>query len=87
MPLIDDEPPITRPRGHDTRRPSMCGSGSVSYAQLYVWLCSGYANADGMWISTLRSGGPASTTSTLTSGCSVSRLASTQPADPAPTTM
>jgi hypothetical protein len=30
MPLIDDDPPITLPRGQAMRRLSMCGSGSVS---------------------------------------------------------
>jgi hypothetical protein len=35
----------------------------------------------------LLSGGPASTTSTLTSASSVRRLASTHPAEPPPTTM
>jgi hypothetical protein len=29
MPLIDDDPPSTLPRGSDTRRPSMKRSGSV----------------------------------------------------------
>jgi hypothetical protein len=29
MPLIEDEPPMTRPRGQYIRRPSMNGSGSV----------------------------------------------------------
>ena len=87
MPLTDDEPPMTRPRGHDMRRPSIPGSGSVSYAQLYLVPASGYANAEGMWMKRLRSGGPASSSRTLTSGCSVRRLASTHPAEPAPTMM
>jgi hypothetical protein len=29
-PLIDDDPPITRPRGHTTLRPAVPSEGSVS---------------------------------------------------------
>jgi hypothetical protein len=29
MALIEDEPPITLPRAHSTRRPSIVGSGSA----------------------------------------------------------
>ena len=34
MPLISEEPPRPLPRPHSMRRPSICGSGSVSNAQL-----------------------------------------------------
>jgi hypothetical protein len=34
MPLIEDEPPITRPRGQWMRRPFMNGSGSDAYCQV-----------------------------------------------------
>jgi hypothetical protein len=42
-------------------------------------------NAIGVWISFAVSAPPASITATRTSGSSLRRLASTQPADPAPT--
>jgi len=29
-PLIDDEPPMTRPRGHTTLRPAVPSEGTVS---------------------------------------------------------
>ncbi len=34
MPLIDEEPPITRPRGTPSTRPFRCGSGSLRYPQV-----------------------------------------------------
>src|ERR1700674_1440039 len=40
-----------------------------------------------MWISGLRSRGPASSSKTRAEGSALSRLASTQPAEPAPTMM
>ncbi|MFO1287038.1 MAG: hypothetical protein U1F49_11195 [Rubrivivax sp.] len=39
----------------------------------------------GAWMSTLRSGLPVSSRATVTAGSSLSREASTQPAEPAPT--
>ena len=85
MPLIDDEPPSTLPRGQCIRRPPRCGSGSVSYCQLYLAMFIGIDSALGIWISTDRSEPPNSSTSDAVRRPRVSRSASTQPADPAPT--
>ena len=41
MPLIEEDPPITRPRGQWIRRPSMKGSGSEAYCQLNFGLAIG----------------------------------------------
>jgi hypothetical protein len=50
-------------------------------------LLTSRANPAGMWMNGLRSRGPASSSSTRQRGSALSRLASTQPADPAPTMM
>jgi hypothetical protein len=84
MALIEDEPPITLPRAHSTRRPARFGSGSVKYIQSCRRLVRILPQASGMWIHGSRSQPPASSTSTLVSQSAVSRLASTQPAEPAP---
>ena len=65
-------------------RPSSAGSGSVAKSQSNGVLYS-CENATGMWRPSSLSGGPASTRQTEVSGSSDRRLASTQPAEPAPT--
>src|SRR5579862_124541 len=85
MALIDDEPPITLPRAHSMRRPFIPGSGSEKYIQSCMRLMSMRPQPSGMWIQGSRSQPPASSTSTRPS--SLSRFASVQPAEPAPTIM
>ncbi len=87
MPLIEDEPPSTRPRGQSRRRPSSPGSGAVSNPQLKRGMFIGIDSAVGMRMKMLRSLPPASSSRTVVSGSSVRRFASTQPAEPAPTMM
>ena len=91
MPFIELEPPSTRPRGQCIRRWLQPGSGSVSKAQLYLGRFMGMESAVGMcrnrfagWA--LLSSPPCSSSSTVALPSSVSRFASTQPAEPAPTT-
>jgi len=50
-----------------------------------AWAVATVVLAAGMWISGFQSRGPASSKSTRVRGFSLSRLASTQPAEPAPT--
>ena len=87
MPLIDDDPPSTFPRGQSMRRPSRWGSGSDSNPQLKAGMFIGIDSAVGMRIRRFMSEPPASSSATLTAGSSDRRAASTQPAEPAPTTM
>jgi hypothetical protein len=88
MPLIEDEPPQPLPRGHHSRRPSRCGSGSVQKPQLKGPLALiRLPTPAGMWMRVDLSGPPASSSSTLCAPSSVNRLASTHPAEPAPMTM
>src|SRR4029078_9843825 len=82
--LIDAEPPTTFPRGKTIRRPSSSPCGTVSYPQSSGERKS-FENAAGTRTWSFRPRGPASRSSTLVSGSSESRDASTQPADPAPT--
>jgi hypothetical protein len=86
-PLIELEPPSTRPRGILMLRPFMRASGSVSNIQL-TWRSNiTLPKPIGMWIQRLLSRPPDSSSSTRLRPDSVSRLASTHPADPAPTMM
>ena len=87
MPLIDEEPPSTRPRGQSMRRPSRCVSGSDSNPQLNADRFIGIDSAVGMRTKRFRSEPPASRRATVTSGSSDNRAARMQPAEPAPTTM
>ena len=87
MPLIDDEPPSVLPRGQGMRRPAMPSSASISKFQLNFSWFSSLVKPAGMSIHIDLSRGPASSSSTLTLGSSLSRLASTQPAEPPPTMM
>jgi hypothetical protein len=58
--------------------------GIVHVAPSVLVAATSAVQATGMWISGLVSGLPASTSRTFTSGSSLSRLARTQPAEPAP---
>ena len=62
----------------------MACSGSPSRSQSRADLKVA-GNAAGVWISSWRSEPPASISATVTSGSSVRRAATTQPAEPAPT--
>ena len=86
MPLIELVPPSVLPRGTKIGRPSIFSCGSEKNRQLTLrWLGSRMMPA-GTWMKGLRSGGPASSRQTETDGSSVSRLAITAPAEPAPMT-
>jgi len=87
MPLMEDDPPSNLPLGQDRRRPPRWGSGSDSKPQLYLFMFMGMESAVGMRMSGLASEPPYSNSNNFVSGSSVKRLASTHPADPAPTTM
>ena len=67
------------------RRPAMPSSASISKFQLKVSWFSSLVKPAGMSIHIDLSTGPASSSSTLTLASSVSRLASTHPAEPPPT--
>ena len=81
------DPPSTRPRGQFMRRLSRVGIGSVSNTQVSFGWKMLRKNPAGMWIHGLRSCPPASSSSTRVFGFALRRLASTQPAEPAPTMM
>jgi len=66
-------------------RPLVPGSGSALKPQVKLGWSSNFMNPAGMWISGFQSRPPASINTTRVAGSSLSRLASTQPADPAPT--
>jgi hypothetical protein len=68
------------------RRPSQWGSQPVEKSQSTA-LCESAVIPSGMWMLSSVSAWPASISSTLVSGSSLRRAASTQPADPAPTMM
>ena len=85
MPLIELVPPSVLPRGHCSRRSPDPGSASLKKFQLILGLLRTRRTPAGMWIIGSRSGGPASS-STTRDPSSLSRLATTQPADPAPIT-
>jgi hypothetical protein len=51
IPLMLLDPPSSLPRAWNTRRPFMCGSGSVRYFQSYSRLPIGSGSAAGMWMS------------------------------------
>src|SRR5882672_440815 len=83
---MEPDPPTTLPRGQIMLRPPSPGSGSVSYPQLTLGLGTSLPKPLGIWIQGLRSRPPASITHSEMLGFSVSRAASTHPADPAPAT-
>ncbi len=85
--LIDEQPPSTLPRHAGRRRPSRPGSGSDSSGHTYFGSVATRVKAMGMGPKRWSSLRPASSSSTLTFGSSLRRAATTQPAEPAPTTM
>ncbi len=85
MPLTDEPPPSVRPCVVEIGRPPVRSVGSVLNCQVQDGSNSVLMKPAGMWMYGLRSGGPASSTHTVVVPSSVSRLASTQPAAPAPT--
>ena len=85
MPLIELEPPMTRPRGHSMRRSPVPFSGSVVKFQLTSGLRISERMPAGIWIIGCQSLGPASSRIT-DAPVSDRRDATTQPAEPAPTT-
>jgi hypothetical protein len=87
MPLIEPEPPMTRPRGNGMRRWSSAACGSVMNRQLSERCAMAAPTSAGTWMKGWRSQPPASMRHTRIAGSSESRAASTQPAVPAPTTM
>ena len=88
MPLIAEDPPQPLPRGHHSLRFSSRGSGSVQKPQFETpfWLIRPPTPAGMVTISELLRP-PASSSSTRLEPSSVRRLASTQPAEPAPMMM
>ena len=85
MPLMALEPPSVRPCGMKTARSAEPGLGSDLNCQVMRGLNRILMTPPGMRIMGSVSFGPASSRQTETVGSSVSRLASTQPAGPAPT--
>ncbi len=73
------------PRGTGMARPFNPGSGSLTKFQLRSLRSTYLGKATGMSLNRPVAQPPASSTSTLTPGSSLRRLASTQPAEPAPT--
>src|SRR4051794_20604903 len=83
-PLVDEHPPMKRARGSAIDRPSP--SGSDRYPQSWPSVgCDASTRSAGR-SSTIIASGPPSTSSTSQLGFSLNRAASTQPADPPPTT-
>src|SRR4051794_5107285 len=86
MPLMDDDPPSTLPRGQKMLRPPAPASGSVSKHQFTRLSAKVLPNPRGMWIHIFLSSPPAFSSTTLVDGSSDRRADMTQPAEPAPTT-
>src|ERR1700751_4895082 len=84
MPLIEDEPPSVRPRGHSMRRSPEPFSGSVVKFQFTSGLRNSERMPAGIWIIGCQSLGPASSRIT-DAPVSDNRAATVQPAEPAPT--
>ena len=87
MPLIELLPPSTLPRGQGSLRFSRVGSGSDLNRQSNRGLPIALVSAAGIRMKGDLSDPPASSSNTLLPGSADRRLASTQPADPAPTMM
>ena len=85
MALTDADPPTTRPIGNVIRRPLSCGCGTLS--RFHDQAFRSRRLASGIWSAQPGYLGPASITSTRLPVCSASRLATTQPAVPAPIMM
>ncbi len=87
MPFTALEPPRARPRGQKICRPLTFSSRSVWKRQIARSPVRMWAMPAGMRIHIQRSSSPASRSSTRCLPEAVRRLASTQPAEPAPTMM
>ena len=87
MPLMELEPPSTLPLGIGIFLLAVFSSGSVSKHQFTAGRSIIFQKPTGTWMSGLESRPPASSSSTLLPASALRRLASTQPAEPAPTTM
>ena len=85
MPLTEEDPPSVRPWVVAMARPPVRSVGAVLNCQVTDGSTSVLMKPAGMWIQGFRSGGPASSTQTVTPGSSVSRAARMDPAAPAPT--
>ena len=85
MPLMVEEPPSTRPRGQNMRRPAMCGSGSVKKRHRLRSDNSTRPAPSGTFSQIQRSSVPASSSSTRWRPLSLRRAAIALPADPPPT--
>ena len=81
------DPPSTLPRGIGILRSLVFGSGTVSKHQLTLGRSIIFQNPTGMWINGLQSRPPASSRRTELPESRLKRFATTQPAEPAPTTM
>ena len=87
MPLIEPEPPSTRPRGTGMERPFMPGWGTVEKRQLSFAVPMAAATPAGILMKGWLSLPPASSRQTVWRGSSDRRAASAAPAVPPPTTM
>jgi hypothetical protein len=87
MALIALDPPNTLPRGNAIRRFWSPGSGSVEYPQSYFDPISDVQRPGVVIDASASYGPPASSNNTRAARSALSRLASTQPAEPAPMMM
>ena len=83
--MIELDPPRVLPRGANTRRPPVHSLGSIEKHQFTRASWKVLMKPAGIWMNGCQSRGPASSTATVVPGSSLNRLASTEPADPAPT--
>ena len=86
MPLMELDPPSTRPWSQVSSRFSISGTGSALNPQLNLGWFAAAKPKPGSRSSGLRLDPPASSSTTETSGSSDSRAATTEPAAPDPTT-
>src|SRR6185295_15062636 len=86
MPLIEPDPPTTRPRGSGMRRLSSLGCGAVMNRQFRCGRAMAAPTVAGIWMNGWRASPPASSKHTELRASSDRRAARTHPAVPAPTT-
>src|SRR6185436_2962142 len=86
MPLIEPDPPTTRPRGSGMRRELRFACGAVMKRQFSCGRAMAAPTVAGIPMNGWRSSPPASSKQTEFAGFSDRRAARTQPAVPAPTT-
>src|ERR1700730_8362716 len=84
QPFVDEHPPISRARGSAMRRPSP--SGSAMYPQSCAVVGPDASSTSGGTSAGPARSGPASSRTTWQPGSSLSRAASTHPAEPPPAT-